>query len=245
MRHVFRYLTHDEPREGVDIVLAPDDSHHLARVVRRRAGDMVEVIGPSGDLWPCEVRDQGPPSVLGVTGPARSAPATVPLSLWVGLADAGRLDLVAEKAAELGVSHLGVMVNERARRVPDAAAWRRRATRMSRLADAAARQSGRGVRPVQMGLVPFAHVLAEIPLGEGILLDPRADVSLVDAMRGRPAGGGVTLLVGPDTGFSDTEVGAARDAGVDLAHLGAGVLRAETAGVTAVVIALGAMGGLG
>lgn len=245
MRHVFRYLADVEPRAGHDIVLAPDDSHHLARVVRRQAGEVVEVIGPSGDLWPCEVRDPGPPSVLGVVGPPRSAPPVVPLCLWVGLADAGRLDLVAQKAAEMGVHSLGVLVSERARRVPDTAAWQRRSTRMARLADTAARQSGRGVRPVQMGLVPFAHVLAEIPPGEGILLDPLAHHSLVDALRARPTGGRVTLLVGPDTGFSGTEIGAARDAGIDVAHLGAGVLRTETAGIAAAAIALAAMGGFG
>ncbi|MGB1526491.1 MAG: RNA methyltransferase PUA domain-containing protein, partial [Miltoncostaeaceae bacterium] len=67
MRHVFRYVVPDDPDAGAgapDVVLGPDDSHHLARVVRRRAGDAVEVIGPSGGIWPCEVADLGPPARL-------------------------------------------------------------------------------------------------------------------------------------------------------------------------------------
>ena len=161
MRHVFRYVVEDEPRAGEAVVLAESESHHLARVVRRRAGDEVEVIAPSGDLWPCRVVDPGPPAVLEVAGAPRPGPTVPPVHLRVGLCDASRLDLVAEKAAELGVLSLAVMVTARARRVPDARAWSRRAERMARVAEAAARQSGRGTWPAPGALVPFDHVLNE------------------------------------------------------------------------------------
>lgn len=244
MRHVFRYLVDEEPVEGGEIALTDEDSRHLVKVVRRQLGDAVEIIAPGGALWPCQVVGTGNPAVLRVTGPSRPAPPVAPLALWVGLAEPGRLDLVAEKAAELGVRDLGVVVTARAKRVPDPDSWARREARMQRVAVSAARQSGRGVRPVPMGLVPFAHVLETTAPGQGIILDPRAGDSLADVIGGRDPGAALTLLVGGDTGFSGDEADAAVAAGFAAANLGPGVLRAETAAIAAATLALNHMGGL-
>ena len=244
LRHVFRYLVDEVPVEGGQIVLDADDSRHLVKVVRRQVGDPVEVIDAAGDLWPCEVVSTGNPAVVRVCGPARPAPAVAPLALWVGLAEPGRLDLVAEKAAELGVRQLGVVVTSRAKRVPEPDAWDRRQARMQRVAVSAARQSGRGVRPVPMGLVPFAHVLETTAPGQGIILDPRAGDSFAEVVGGRAPDAPMTLLVGGDTGFTDAEADAAVAAGFTAAHMGAGVLRAETAAIAAATLALSHMGGL-
>ena len=245
VRHVFRYLVDGDPAEGDLISLCDDDSHHLSRVVRRQVGDPVEVIAPAGDLWPCEVVTVGRPATVRVGGPALPAPAACDVTLWVGLTERGRLDLGAGRAAELGVRRRGVVVTARAKRVPDADAWDRRAARMQRLAVSAARQSGRGVRPIQMGLVPWAHVIETTPSGQGIILDPRAGTSLDDALGTRAGGDAVTLLVGPDTGFSDGEADEAVAGGFTAVQMGAGVLRAETAAITAAALTLGALGGLG
>ena len=242
MRHVFRYVVEDEPRAGEAVVLAEPESHHLARVVRRRAGDEVEVIAPSGDLWPCCVVDPGPPAVLEVAGAPRPGPTVPPVHLRVGLCDASRLDLVAEKAAEMGVLSLAVMVTARDRRVPDARAWSRRAERMARVAEAAARQSGRGTWPAPGALVPFDHVLNETVPEQGIIMDPRAAAPLAEVLRAHPAAAPVTILVGSDTGFGDAEVQAARERGLTPASLGPGMLRTETAAIAAA--ALGTAGRL-
>jgi len=244
LRHVFRYLVDEDPVDGAEIALSDDDSRHLVKVVRRQVGDGVEVIAPGGDLWPCEVVSTGNPAMVRVTGPARPAPAAAPLSLWVGLTEPGKLDLVAEKAAELGVARLGVLVTDRAKRVPEPDAWDRRQARMQRVAVSAARQSGRGVRPVPMGLVPLAHVLETTAPGQGIILDPRAGDSLARVIGGRDPGVPMTLLVGGDTGFTDSEADAAVAAGFAAAQMGPGVLRAETAAIAAATLALNHMGGL-
>jgi 16S rRNA (uracil1498-N3)-methyltransferase len=195
-------------------------------------------------MWPCRVVDTGPPAVVEVTGPARPAPRVRPVHLRVGLCDAGRLDLVAEKAAELGATSLEVVVTSRARRVPDAGAWQRRADRMARVAEAAARQSGHGAWPAPGALVPFVHVLTETVPEQGIILDPRAAAPLAEVIRARPAVQPLTILVGPDTGFSEDEMAAALRHGLASASLGEGMLRTETAAIAACALAA-ACGGNG
>lgn len=245
MRHVFRYVVGAEPVEGRPVLLDDADAHHLARVVRRRAGDPVEVIAPSGAIWPCVVADPGPPATLEVVGAPRPPVPVPPVDLFVGLCDAGRLDLVAEKAAELGVRSLVVMSTARAKRVPDEAAWARRADRMARVAEAAARQSGRGTWPAPGPLVPFDHVLSQIVPEQGVILDPRAAAPLAEAVRARPSHDALALMVGPDTGFDDAEVQAAAARGIQAASLGQGMLRAETAAIAGAAIATSGRMGAG
>lgn len=243
LRHTFRYLVPDVPGAGAELALPPADSHHLARVVRRRAGDAVELIDGGGRLWPAVVTDPGPPARVRVAAP-RPGPAPTGVSLWMGLAEWSRLDVAVEKASELGVEEVVLLTSARARRVPAPDAWRRRRDRLERVAEAAARQSGQGRLPRLRGLVPFAEALDGVPPGEGYLIDPRGDAPLTAALAGA-AGGRARLVVGPDAGFSEEEVAAARRAGFAVCGLGAAVLRAETAAIVAVSVALAALGRLG
>lgn len=50
MKHTFRYLVDVPPDAGATVELSPGDSHHVARVVRRRVGDPVELIDGTGRI---------------------------------------------------------------------------------------------------------------------------------------------------------------------------------------------------
>jgi len=241
MRHTFRYLVARPPEAGEEVVLSPDDSHHLARVVRRRPGDEVELTDGAGRLWPAVVVEAGERAKVRVAAP-RPAPAASDVSLYLGLTDWARVDLVVEKAAELGLSEVALLVTERVRRVPDAGAWERRRERLTRVTQAAARQSGQVWLPRLRGLVPFADAVAEIPSGEGCLIDPRGDAAIADVVG---PSGRAALLVGPPAGFSEDEVVRAREAGLAVCGLGPATLRTETAALVAASLALGAAGRLG
>jgi 16S rRNA (uracil1498-N3)-methyltransferase len=236
MRHVFRYAVAGDPGAGAEIALAPEDAHHLTRVVRRGPGDEVELIGPDGRIWPAVVVAAGPGATVRATGAPRAA-APPRVALFQGLAEWNRIDLVVEKAVELGVGPVTLFASERARRVPDDAAWARRRERLDRVATAAARQAGTaGVGRVR-GLLAFDAVVAGIPAGEGFLIDPRGELTLPTAVADGGATARVSLVVGPDAGFSGAEVAQARDAGLAVCRLGPTILRAETAAVAAMAIA--------
>jgi 16S rRNA (uracil1498-N3)-methyltransferase len=246
VRHTFRYLVADAPEAGAEVALSAADSHHLARVVRRRPGDTVELMDGAGTRWTAVVVEAGERARVRVEAASAAPAPPVSVILYQGLIDAGRLDTVVEKAAELGVEEVAVVVTERARRVPGAEAWERRRQRMLRVAESAARQSGQARLPRLRGLVPFPEVVSEIPAGEGFLIDPRGDASLPSALTGREgARARVSLVVGPEAGFGEAEVAAARTGGLAVCGLGTGILRAETAALVAVSLALAAGGGLG
>lgn len=240
MRHTFRYLVDPAPAPGAEVTLPAADSHHLARVVRRGPGDGVELIDPQGRRWAAVVTDAGPPAVLRVAEGEPLPPEAARVSLHLGLAEWGRLDTAVEKAVELGAGAVTLFTSERAGRVPDAAAWERRRLRLERVAEAAARQSGRSPLGRVQGLVPFAHVITAIPAGEGYLIDPRGDAPLLPTLRVMGPDARIAVVVGPQAGFSEGEVALARAAGLPVCTLGPTILRAETAAIAAVAIATAA-----
>lgn len=241
MRHTFRYLLDAPVAPGARVVLGRDDSHHLTRVVRRRTGDAIEVGDGVGGVWSATVVATGEAVEIEIGAPVAAVrPAGV--TLYQGLCDMRRLDLVVEKASELGVAGLVVHVSSRANRVPGADAWRRRTERFARVSRAAARQAGQGRLPDVRGLVPLDRVIDEVPAGEGYLIDARGERSLPAHLADARAAGPLSLLVGPDAGFAPDEVAAARSAGWRIASLGPTTLRAETAAIVAMGVALGAIG---
>ena len=242
--HTFRYVAAGTVAAGGTVELTGPDTHHLVRVVRRGRGDAVEVIDGSGQIWPATVADLGPPARVTVAQAPRPGPRALPVDLFVGLVDWGRLDLMVEKCTELGVERIVVFTSERDRRRGDQASFERRVERLGRLADAAARQSGRGAGIHVSGLVPFSAMVAGFDPDRTFLVDARGSTGLGDALRARPSTR-AGIVVGPDAGFSEAEVAEARERRILVCRLGDATLRAETAALAATAVAADALGFLG
>ncbi len=242
MSHTFRYRIPAAPTAGARITLPPADARHLVRVVRRAVGDVVEVIAPSGEVWPAVVLAAGPEAIVEVGDAPVRGPDPASVTIFVGLCEWGRLDVIVEKCTEMGVPRVVIYAGARSRRVPDTDGWQRRRERLVRVAVAATRQSGQGTVPVIEGIWTFPDVVAELSGGEWFVLDPQGQVPFGRALAGARAVERLAVVVGPDTGLNDTERAVARDAGATVCHLGRATLRAETAVIVAAGIALEATG---
>lgn len=240
MKHTFRYLVASASSPGGLVVLDAADSHHLARVVRRRAGDEVEIIDGDGNIWPAVVRDPaaGGGALIELGHEPRMAPRVASYGLAIGALEANRMDLVVEKATEMGAARIVVLASDRARRGPAADAWNRRRERLLRVATAAARQSGRGRTPAIEGPRAVAELVADGALVGSVMLDPRGKQALSSALAAANPEGSPLVLVGPEAGFSAEEVASARSAGLPVCGLGPGILRAETAAIVGLAIVL-------
>jgi len=243
--HTFRYLIDHAPTPGERVALPAHDAHHLARVVRRRVGDPVEVIGPGGEIWPATVASiTADAAVLELgTAPRRGA-RRAPLLVCVGLCDWGRLDTAVEKCTELGVARIAVFAGRRSQRVPTADAWQRRRERLCRVAQAAARQSGQGGLPEIDGIWTLEELCVALGARHAIVLDPGAATPLIGALADRADDRPLALVVGPDMGFDAAELARLRAAGAEVCHLGDTTLRAETAAIVAAGITLAVTGHL-
>ena len=222
-----RFLAPDMPRAG-EFALPQDESQHLARVLRGRAGDRVLVFDGAGREVLAEVTDVQRRAVRVVvvheTDPPRPARA---VELVCALPKGERLDWLVAKTTECGAAAVRLAVFERSARrsLSDHALHRLR-----RVAAESAKQCGRATLPVLTGPRPLADCLAGAA-AVTMLADPTSTTPPAAAAAGRAA---ARLVVGPEGGLSDRDRSALAPAAPVPVGLGPLVLRVETAAVVGV-----------
>ena len=208
--------------------LPEGEARHVLKVLRGREGDPLEVVDADGRLFLAELGAGDEARVLEVL----EGYEEVGLSLYQAVPKGGRMDLVVEKATEVGATRIVPLLTERGLVRPGDA----KVGRWRRVAEAAARQSLRMVVPEVTQPVSFSEAVREVG-GEGVLMHNEPDLAPLEALVSAPA----SLFVGPEGGWSEEELQAAEEAGLALAQLGPYRLRSETAGVVAAARARAAL----
>lgn len=242
-------------------LLDSDDFHHLSRVLRLRPGEIVTASDGLGCVLACTWAGT---AELEVSGSIEHEPSPSPaITIGFALTKGDRPEQAVQRLTEAGVDRIAVMVTERS-----VVHWKpgSEARHMARLKDVArhaAMQSRRAWLPVVEGVFSFAELVQAAGLGagseaaggaglgggaapggpaasEGGASDPRVALAAPGGLS--PTLSTPTVLVGPEGGWSDTEL-AAVPASRHIS-LGPHVLRAETAAMAAGVLLSGLRAGL-
>ena len=219
---------------GARITLPEGTSRHATRVLRLGAGDALTVFDGRGGEYGATIartpRDAVEIDVGGHDPVDRES--TLVVELGQGICRGDRMDLVVQKATELGVQAIRPVLCERTVVKLHPARAERRIAHWRAIAVHAAQQSGRTRVPEVAGIESVDAWLAGSPVGHGLVLSPRAAASVSDL--GPPAPGTpMRLLVGPEGGLAPGEIEHARAAGFTELRLGPRVLRTETAALVA------------
>ena len=214
--------------------LDKDQSRRLTSVMRLRPGDPFLVFGGDGHEWQATVSGNLRGQVEAEVGElVRHAPApALIVDLWCGLVRANRFDWAVEKCTEAGADIIRPLVTEHAARGEEASASR--IERWQRITAEAAEQSGRLFVPVIEPPSPFARLLDAS--GHVLVLADAAGQPWDQTRRLLPDRGMVAIAIGPEGGFSEEEVRAARARGALVTRLGPNILRTETAAVVATAL---------
>jgi 16S rRNA (uracil1498-N3)-methyltransferase len=202
--------------------LPASEAHHVLKVLRARTGDILEVVDADRHLFAAELRGGGEAAILEVL---EAPDESVGVSLYQAVPKGGRMDLVVEKATEVGVTRIVPLVTRRGVVEPGGG----KVERWRRVAEAAARQSLRLRVPEVSAPTPLAEAVRRAGEG-GVLLHNDSGLADLEDAVGFPA----SLFVGPEGGWSEEELQLAVEAGLALAQLGPYRLRSETAGIVAV-----------
>ena len=215
------------------IVLTPEDARHALTVLRLKPGHHIEaVLNHSRMEAVIEQTDKQEViarriSLLPSTEPSLS------VTLFQGLPKADKMDLIVQKAVELGVTEIIPVQMRRSVVKLEGAKIAKRTQRWQTIAEAAAKQSRRAVVPVvhepmtMDQAVQFASVNSEVRLLPYELQEE--DGSTREIMESIRSGSGVSVFIGPEGGFEPGEVELARQAGIMPISLGKRILRTETA----------------
>jgi len=209
---------------------------HLTRVLRLRAGAALTVFNGRGGEYSASIERVRRSELTLAVGAHQAIERESPFALTLaqGISRGERMDLVVQKATELGVSRLVPVVTERSVVRLDEEQSDRKSSHWRAIAIAACEQCGRNRLP-EVALPAKLHEFLRQPPGESprLLLSPSATRRIEDVPR--PASG-VTVLIGPEGGLSDEEQAAAQAAGFTAVNLGPRVLRTETAAIAALTL---------
>ena len=218
--------------------LSGAEFHHLRHVLRLDCGARVTLYDESGATYHGEIIDITPTyAEVGISQQRPPETDAFPLTLAQGMLKGRKMDLVIEKATELGVRTIAPFVSAfTVARIPDG----KRAERVARwqhLARAAAKQSG-GLPPDIRPPQPFPALLHSLPGPSGKLIFSERERTrhLKEFARHAPRFDSLHILVGPEGGFAPEEIEQAQAAGFVSVSLGGSVLRAETASITAIAL---------
>jgi len=221
---------------GAQLILTGSAASHLTRVLRLRPKAALTLFNGRGGEYAASIERVQRSEVqvaIGAHEPIeRESP--FPLTLAQGVSRGERMDLVVQKATELGVARLVPLLTERSIVRLDEEQSDRKSSHWRAIAIAACEQCGRNRLP-EVALPAQLREFLRQPSGEGVrlLLSPSATRRIEDVSR--PAGG-ATVLIGPEGGLSDAEQEDALTAGFTAVNLGPRVLRTETAAIASLTL---------
>ena len=216
------------------LTLEGEEAHHALRVMRLRVGDECEVFDGSGKSARARIMAAGGGSLtLGELRPLPPLPPVAGITLALAIPKGGNMDLIVQKAVELGVQRIIPLVSERTIVRLNAKEAATKAAKWQRTALEACKQCGVNTLPVVEVPQSYSNFLKRedmpaLSLVCAILPESRPMREVLESARAAGQDNAV-LLIGPEGDFSPAEYAAAVEAGFAPISLGPIILRVETA----------------
>lgn len=238
MQHFF--VTPDQVR-GQQIYIEGSDVNHMKNVLRMKQGEKVEISDGNNHRYCCHIESFEAESIVLQIQEELETDTELPsrIYLFQGLPKSDKMELIIQKAVELGVYEVIPVMTKRAVVKLDAKKAEKKVSRWREIARSAAKQSGRGILPEVTEVVDYREaldraatldiVLIPYELAEGMA----ATKAVIEAIR---PGQSIGIFIGPEGGFEKEEVELALKAGAKEITLGKRILRTETAGLTTLSI---------
>jgi len=220
---------------GQQLTLPEAAANHLTRVLRLRQGDACVLFNGDGHDYPARLASVGKREatvdILGCEAVDNESP--LHLTLVQGIARGEKMDLILQKATELGVAALVPVLAERTEVKLDAERAARRMAHWASVITSACEQCGRARVPTLAAARPLATALPLLtPASLKLSLDPDGSTG-VAGLQIAPARQ-VVVAIGPEGGWSPRDRQALAGSGFSGLRLGPRILRTETAGLAAI-----------
>jgi len=229
-----RFFVKVLPDDGGPCIIDGKEARHIIKVLRMGKGDRVIVMDPAGQRYYGVIESLGTQSVaLRLEGPApRPEPSPIEIELCQALLKSQAMDLLVQKASEIGVDKLVPFTSERTVVKLDQERFGLKRRHWQEIARNAAKQCDRAspmeIAPLQT-FQDLVFAMGDIQGQKVILWEQEPARDLRGLLRSTSSGGKVIAIVGPEGGFSGKEVEIARGSGFVPASLGSRILRSETA----------------
>ena len=230
------FVTADQVQEN-QIYIEGTDVNHMKNVLRMRPGEKLGISDGNNHHYICQVEKYEDAQAVLTILEEESVDTELPSKIYLfqGLPKGDKMELIVQKAVELGVYQVIPVATKRAVVKLDAKKAKKKVERWQQIAVSAAKQAGRGIIPAVGEVCTYAQalkyaeeldvVLIPYELAEGMEETKQIIAEI------RP-GQSVGIFIGPEGGFEKEEVEQAVKAGAEPLTLGKRILRTETAGLT-------------
>lgn len=221
------------------ITISGDDFNHIKNVLRMKAGEEISIMVPGDDSeYRCEIASYEDEEVICNLLFVKESDVELPceITLYQALPKQDKMELIIQKAVELGATKIVPVATKRAVVKLDGAREDKKISRWNMIAQAAAKQSKRAVIPEVTKIMNLREAISDCCDNEVKLIPYElADASSMNHTRqviaSIESGCKVAIFIGPEGGFAEEEVQMCMDADIEPITLGHRILRTETAGL--------------
>ncbi len=238
---MYRFFISSSQVSGSQVTVEGADAHHMRDVLRMQPGEAVEAADERGQVYHCHVAELTPDEVLldVETISVSENELPVDITLYMGLPKFEKMELIIQKAVELGAVRIVPVAMKRSVVKLDEKKAKAKTARWQAIAEAAAKQSKRGRIPEVGNVMTYKAALAEAGAADHILVPYECAEGIEGTRRvlaSLKAGETVAVFIGPEGGFDPAEITAAESAGAEIITLGRRILRTETAAITTLAL---------
>ena len=232
---MYQFFVEEKQVHSDSISITGGDVNHIKNVLRMKNGEKIRVSSKSGQAYFCHISSILDDEVIAAIDSADETGTELDnhIVLYQGLPKGDKMELIIQKAVELGVSEIVPVAMKNCVVKLDEKKAQSKCKRWQAIAESAAKQSKRTVIPqIQMPL-SWKQALEEAKELDVVLVpyeNERGMEATREIFRSIPEGASIGVMIGPEGGFSPEEI-AQLDKDMHRISLGRRILRTETAGM--------------
>ncbi len=218
------------------IKICGDDAHHMSKVLRLKEDDQVIVCDKCGTDYYCSIKSISKDEIdLWIfKKQASQTEAPLKITLYQGVPKGDKLDTIIQKCVELGAVRIIPVAMKRS--VAVIKDKEKKLVRLQKIASEAAKQCGRAIIPQVDKVMSFREAIEDSTPADLKLLpyESESHNSLKAILQGSREAVSVSIFIGPEGGFDESEITLARENGFAIVTLGPRIMRTETAPIACI-----------
>ena len=215
--------------------LNQDDEHHVLHVMRMKKGDEIEVVSEQ-KVFLCRLDETNPLTISVIHEIANDVEISEDVTLLFALTKGDKIDLVLQKATELGVKKVALIQSERTVVKYDNKDLEKKSIRFQKIMKEASEQSHRVIVPEFLGVFNLKNLPKEAFSDINYVAYEKDANDVNNSFSNLSKGKSISVLIGPEGGFSEQEINNLTKQGFIRTSLGKRILRAETAAIYALSV---------
>ena len=223
----------EETENGKVAIIVGDDAHHISRSLRMRVGEALTICDMQKNIYECKIASITDTTVYASVDSISQSDTEPPvfISLYQAIPKGDKLETIIQKSIECGACEIIPFASERCIAKIDKKDAPKKAQRHNKIAESAAKQSGRGIIPEVLEAMSYKDAIRRASGAELAIMCYEGDntQSLKEILQGTKNAKTISIVIGSEGGFSQKEVEMAKEAGLKIAGLGKRILRCETA----------------